>query len=123
MVHFISVGGNHTGDDWQPGGTTEFGHHLPIGETLFDTVRIFGIGQDTLQSLAQCDGLVQQSDAVQVDGGIRLRKTFSQRLRGVDLPLTGQYAVFQLRIFGIVAILGGFHQTRYRLATQRLSMT
>lgn len=75
MAHFTPVGGDHIGGDRQPGGTTELGHHLPAGETLLGTARIFGISQDILQPFAQRDGLIQQPGAVRVDGDARLRKT------------------------------------------------
>ena len=120
MAHFTPVGGDHIGGDRQPGGTTELGHHLPAGETLLGTARIFGISQDILQPFAQRDGLIQQPGAVRVDGDARLRKTLFQRPRGVDLLLAGQYAALQLKVFETVAILGGFRQTHYRLAAQRL---
>ncbi|VAO00405.1 Uncharacterised protein [Klebsiella pneumoniae] len=120
MAHFAPVSGYHIGGDRQPGGAAELGHHLPAGETLLGAARIFGVGQNILQPFTQRDGLIQQPGAVRVDGDARIRETLFQRPRGVNLLLAGQHAAFELKVFETVAILGGFRQTHYRLAAQRL---
>ena len=87
MPHFAPVGGYHVSRHRQPGGAAELSHHFPTGKALFSAARIFGIGQDILQPLAQRNRFIQQPGAVRVNGNARVRETFFQRAGGVDFLL------------------------------------
>ena len=110
VAELAPIGGDHVGRSRQAGGLAEFGHDLPPGESFFGAARVFGVGEDVMQVLAQCDSLFQRPGAVGVKRDAGVGEAFLQCRDGLDLFRTFEDAPLEFEVLEAVALLCGFRE-------------
>ena len=59
VVELPPIGGDHVGGGAEAGGLLELGHDLTSREAGFGAARVFGVGEDAFQILADLQGFLE----------------------------------------------------------------